>query len=50
VAGKMTPTDSLVPLAVVMAWLTHLPSKKTLAWVVMLTLSIFSVVMVSGSV
>jgi hypothetical protein len=46
VAGKMTPTDSLVPLAVVMAWLMHLPSKNTLAWVVMLTLSIFSVVMV----
>jgi hypothetical protein len=46
VAGKMTPTDSLVPLAVVMAWLMHLPSKNTLALVVMLTLSIFSVVMV----
>jgi len=47
VAGKMTPTDSLVPLAVVMAWLMHLPSKNTLALVVMLTLSIFSVVMVT---
>jgi hypothetical protein len=33
VAGKMTPTESLVPLAVVIAWLTHLPSKKTLACV-----------------
>jgi hypothetical protein len=29
-----------------MAWLTHLPSKKTLALVVTLTPSIFSVVMV----
>jgi hypothetical protein len=29
-----------------MAWLMHLPSKNTLALVVMLTLSIFSVVMV----
>jgi hypothetical protein len=33
VAGKMTPTESLAPLAVVIAWLTHLPSKKTLACV-----------------
>jgi hypothetical protein len=33
-----------------MAWLMHLPSKNTLALVVMLTLSIFSVVMVCGSV
>ena len=33
VAGKITPTESLVPLAVVMAWLMHFPSKKTLAWV-----------------
>ncbi len=46
VAGKITPTDNLVPLAVVMAWLTHLPSKNTLALVVTLTASIFSVVMV----
>jgi hypothetical protein len=45
VAGKITPTDNLLPLAVVMAWLTHLPSKNTLARVVMLTASIFSVVM-----
>ncbi len=37
VAGKMTPTESLVPLAVVMAWLMHLPSKKTLAFVWMAT-------------
>jgi hypothetical protein len=29
-------------------WLTHLPSKNTLALVVTLTLSIFSVVMVLG--
>jgi hypothetical protein len=39
----------LVPLAVVMAWLTHLPSKNTLALVVTLTASIFSVVMVLAS-
>jgi len=32
VAGKMTPTDSLVPLAVVMAWLMHLPSKKNIGF------------------
>jgi hypothetical protein len=50
VAGKITPTDNLVPLAVVMAWLTHLPSKNTLALVVTLTASIFSVVMVLASV
>ena len=45
VAGRITPTDFLVPSASVMPWLTHLPSKYTLAWVVTLTLSIFSVVM-----
>jgi hypothetical protein len=33
-----------------MAWLTHLPSKNTLALVVTLTASIFSVVMVLASV
>jgi hypothetical protein len=33
----------LVPSAKVMPWLTHLPSKYTLAWVLTLTLSIFSV-------
>jgi len=27
VAGRMTPTDFLVPSARVMPWLTHLPSK-----------------------
>ena len=45
VDGRTTPTDFLVPSASVMPWLTHLPSKYTLAWVVTLTLSIFSVVM-----
>jgi hypothetical protein len=43
VAGRITPTDFLVPSAKVMPWLTHLPSKYTLAWVLTLTLSIFSV-------
>src|SRR3990167_10188322 len=45
VAGSTTPTDFLVPSANVMPWLTHLPSKYTLAWVVTDTPSIFSVVM-----
>ena len=45
VAGKITPTDFLVPSAKVMPWLTHLPSKYTLAWVVTLMLWIISVVM-----
>jgi hypothetical protein len=38
VAGKITPTDLLVPSAKVMLWLTHLPSKYTLAWGLTLTL------------
>ena len=46
VAGKITPTDTLVPLAPMRVWLMHLPSKNTLALVVALTLSIFSVVRV----
>src|SRR5665647_3044738 len=45
VAGRITPTDFLLPSARVMPWLTHLPSKYTLARVMTLTLSIFSVVM-----
>src|SRR3989344_8787123 len=45
VAGSTTPTDFFVPSANVMPWLTHLPSKYTLAWVVTDTPSIFSVVM-----
>jgi hypothetical protein len=31
VAGSTTPTDFLVPSGKVMPWLTHLPSKYTLA-------------------
>src|SRR6478672_5952801 len=45
VAGSTTPTDFFVPSGKVMPWLTHLPSKYTLAWVVTDTPSIFSVVM-----
>jgi hypothetical protein len=37
VEGKITPTDLLVPSAKVMLWLTHLPSKYTLAWGLTLT-------------
>src|SRR3954462_3035916 len=33
VAGRITPTDFFVPSARVMPWLTHLPSKYTLALV-----------------
>src|SRR3989338_5159844 len=48
VAGSTTPTDFFVPSGKVMPWLTHLPSKYTLAWVVTDTPSIFSVVMEGG--
>lgn len=44
-AGSTTPTDFFVPSGYVKLWLTHLPSKYTLALVVMDTPSIFSVVM-----
>src|SRR4051794_7174896 len=44
-AGRMTPMDFLVPSANWMEWLTHLPSKYTLAWVVTVTPSILEVVM-----
>ena len=44
VIGWCTVT-SFVPSGKVMPWLTHLPSKYTLAWVVTDTPSIFSVVM-----
>src|SRR3954465_5991061 len=44
-AGRTTPTDFFVPSASVMAWLTHLPSKYTLALVATDTASNFSVVM-----
>src|SRR3989338_6608865 len=36
-AGSTTPTDFLVPSGKVMPWLTHLPSKYTLAWVLTVT-------------
>src|SRR3954469_2355080 len=45
VAGRITPTDFLVPSAKVTPWLTHLPSKYTLARVVTLTPPRVSVVM-----
>jgi hypothetical protein len=41
----MTPTESLVPSGLTRVWLTHLPSKYTLACVVMDTPSICAVVM-----
>jgi hypothetical protein len=34
--GSTTPTDFFSPLAKITVWLTHLPSKNTLAWVAML--------------
>ena len=43
--GMVTPTDFLVPSGKVMPWLTHLPSKYTLAAVVTDTPSIWVVVM-----
>jgi hypothetical protein len=46
VAGKITPTDFLLPSAKVSWWLTHLPSKKTLAVVLTDTPSMWVVVMV----
>src|SRR5258706_1288440 len=46
--GSTTPTDFLVPSARVTVWLTHLPSKYTLACVVTLAPSIFSVVIAGG--
>ena len=46
VEGKITPTDFFVPSASVMPWLTHLPSKYTLAWVLTVTPSRVWVVMV----
>src|SRR3989344_9589409 len=42
VAGSTTPTDFLVPSANGMPWLTHLPSKHTMAWEVTGTPAIFS--------
>src|SRR5215210_8581553 len=44
-AGRITPTDFFVPSARVMPWLTHLPSKYTLALVATEATSSFSVVM-----
>ncbi len=46
VAGSTTPTDFFVPSGNVRAWLTHLPSKYTLAWVATVTPSILSVIWV----
>src|SRR6478736_3912149 len=46
--GSTTPTDFFVPLASVTVWLTHLPSKYTLAWVETEAPSIFSVVIAWG--
>src|SRR5687767_7062257 len=46
--GNTTPTDFFVPSARVTVWLTHLPSKYTLACAVTLAPSIFSVVIASG--
>src|SRR4051812_22395048 len=45
VAGRITPTDFLVPSASTMPWLTHLPSKYTLARVVTLAPERVSVLM-----
>ncbi|MNW10915.1 hypothetical protein D3C71_2082370 [compost metagenome] len=45
VAGRTTPTDFFVPSARVKLWLTHLPSKYTLALVVRVTPAKVSVVM-----
>src|SRR3954470_9572381 len=45
VAGRITPTDFFVPSASCRPWLTHLPSKYTLARVVTLTPERVSVVM-----
>jgi hypothetical protein len=45
-AGRTTPTDFLLPSASVRLWLTHLPSKYTLAWVLTLTLAMWEVLMV----
>src|SRR6478672_13373565 len=45
VAGRITPTDFFVPSASCRPWLTHLPSKYTLARVVTLTPGRVSVVM-----
>src|SRR5512134_1786842 len=42
--GRTTPTDFFVPSARVTVWLTHLPSKYTLACVATLAFAIFSVV------
>jgi hypothetical protein len=44
VAGKTTPTDLRVPSGKVSWWLTHLPSKYTLAWVATDTPSMWVVV------
>lgn len=48
VLGSTTPTDFLVPSAKVKLWLTHLPSKYTLAAVVRVTLGMVLVVMALG--
>src|SRR3990167_1637040 len=48
VAGSTTPTDFLVPSGKVMPWLTHLPSKYTLAWVLTVTPLIWVVLMGRG--
>src|SRR5689334_5952626 len=48
VEGRITPTDFLVPSASVRLWLTHLPSKYTLALVATAALLIVSVVVVIG--
>lgn len=44
-AFKITPTLFFVPSESVIAWLMHLPSKKTLALVLMDTPDIFSSIM-----
>src|SRR3954463_2189356 len=49
VAGRITPIDFFVPSASCRLWLTHLPSKYTLARVVTLTPEKVSVVMGSRS-
>src|SRR6476661_1976534 len=49
VAGRITPTDFFVPSASCRPWLTHLPSKYTLARVVTLTPGRVSVVMGEGA-
>src|SRR3954449_6792166 len=47
--GSTTPTDLRVPSARVRLWLTHLPSKYTLAWVAMLAPPICEVVMAGSA-